>query len=163
MIVGLLGLAGAVAALGGLVVAPDFVILPDLLGGLVCTAAENVPCRPLTLECLVTAAGGLGVAWPAISNDPPIPPDPDPDAPPYDEGSQRPQDNSRDYAPEAPPGNQPPRPPSPQDALSDPGFDQAREDCARENSDRFTTITTPSGGDSVYDTIIKSIQNKEQR
>ena len=159
MIVGLLGLAGAFAALGGLIVAPQFVMAPDLLGGLICTAAENVPCRPRTLECLITAAGGLGVAWPAISNEPPIPPDPDPDAPPYDESSDRPQDNQREYAPEAPPGYEPPRPQSPQDALNDPRFGEAKRDWARENSDRFPTIPPPSEGDSAYDTLVKSIQN----
>ena len=159
MIVGLLGVGAAVAALAGFVVVPDFVIAPDLLGRLICTAAENVPCRPLTLECLVAAAGGLGVAWPAVSNDPPVPPDA-----PYDEGSQRPQDNTREYAPDPPPGSQPPRPQSPQDALNDEAFRKAKEDWARENSDQFPTIPAPpSDGDSVYDALIKSIQNKEQR
>lgn len=150
MIATLIVLLGALAGL----------VVPDVVAGLTCSAPNNLPCRPLTLECLVAAAGGLGVAWPAISNDPAVPPEE-----PYDEGSRRPDRNEREYAPEPPPGYQPPPPGNPADALNDPGFKQAKEDWARQNSDRFPTIPDPEARDrdSVYDTIIRSIQNKEGR
>ncbi len=147
-----LGLLEVVAALAGLLSAPD------VIGNLVCTAAENLPCRPLTLECLVAGAGGLGVAWPAISNDPPVPPDE-----PYDERSDQPDRTPREYAPAPPPGYEPPPPQSPQDALNDPNFKGAKEDWARDISDSLPTTSEPSTGESAHDTLIKSIQNKNRR
>ena len=145
------------------VVAVGLAVAPDVAFGLVCTAPENLPCRPLTLECLFVGAGGVAAGLPAVppgwGGFPEFERGPAPDS--YDESDNRPQDNPRTYAPEPIPGYQPPRPPSPQDALNDPAFERAKQDWARENSDRFpTTSSAPSSGDSAYDTLVKSIQNK---
>lgn len=124
---------------------------PDLVASLVCSAPDNANCRPLTLECLVASAGGLGVAWPSI-------------LPPYEEHSD-PTRNDREYAPEPPPGYEPPPPRSPQDAVNDDQFRQAREDWARRNAHRMptTTQTGPSAGSTAYDTLVRSIRNKDAR
>jgi len=140
MVVAILAVVGALAG----------VLAAHELRDLVCTAAENLPCRPLTLECLFAAGGGLAAGLPAIP--PPYRETPDPRAP-------------RDYAPEAPPGYQPPPPQSPQDALNDEGFRQAREDWARDNADRV--YPTPPGdrtrGQTAADFLVQSIRHSGSR
>lgn len=46
-----LDLLGMIVTLGGLF------SVPDVVASLVCTTAENLPCRPLTLACLFAGAG----------------------------------------------------------------------------------------------------------
>jgi hypothetical protein len=85
-----------------------------------------------------------------------------PDAP-YDESSARPDENQRDYAPSPPPGYEPPPQRDPADALNDPDFKKAKDDWAREVSDSLPTAPPPRDSDSAYDTLVKSIQNRDQR
>lgn len=145
----------ATAAVGGLLAAASsalqgLLLSPDALSGLLCTAAENLPCRPLTLECLFAGAGGLAAGLPAIP--PPYREDRDPRAP-------------REYAPEPPPGYQPPQRQSPQDALGDDAFRQAREDWARDNADRVYPTAPPDRvrGAGIADVVVQSIRNSSSR
>jgi hypothetical protein len=156
MIVGLLSLA---VGIGGLLISPDW------FGGALCSAPDNLPCRPLTLECLFAGAGGLAAGLPAI---PPgwggFPEPGQTPVPPYDERPDVP-DQSRPYAPDAPPGYQPPPPGDPQSALNDPAFEQAKRDWARENADR---VYPSQGGQadrgmSVGDIVVQSIRNQGSR
>jgi hypothetical protein len=146
VVVAVLAVAGA---LGGLLAAQSVLAGQDLMD-LVCTAAENLPCRPLTLECLFAAAGGAAAGLPAIP--PSYRETPDPRA-------------SRDYAPEPPPGYQPPPRQSPQDALSDEDFRQAREDWARDNADRVypTPPAERTRGQSAADVLVQSIRHSGSR
>lgn len=115
MVVGLLA-AAAISALGAMLIAPDVVAT------LACSAAENLPCRPLTLECLFAGAGGLAAGLPAV--------------PPGWGGFPTP-DPPREYAPNPPPGYQPPAPPpDPQDAFNDPEYQRRRNDYFEDQKDR---------------------------
>ena len=76
-----LGLLALAVGIGGLLFSPDW------LGGAMCSAPDNLPCRPLTLECLFAGAGGLAAGLPAIPpgwggfpepGQTPAPPAPDP-------------------------------------------------------------------------------------
>lgn len=137
----------ALAAAGSLV----GLLIGHEVGDLVCTAAENLPCRPLTLECLFAAAGGLAAGIPAIP--PPYRETPDPRA-------------SRPYGgPEPPPGYTPPPRQSPQDALNDEAFRQAREDWARDNADRVYPSPDPgrSRGRTAADVLVQSIRHSGER
>jgi hypothetical protein len=134
----------------------------DPLTAAVCTAAENLPCRPLTLECLMAAAGALPAGYAATT---PLPPwlGGGTAGDRYDEHPT--PGGPRDYAPEPGPGDQP-QPPrqSPQDALSDEGLRSAQEDWARRNSDRFPTIRDDgNAGSSFADTLVQSIRNSGNR
>jgi hypothetical protein len=142
MFVGILALA---AALGGLLIAPDMIV------SLACSASENLPCRPLTLECLFVGAGGLGAGLPAI-----------PPWPRYVPPSAAPDRSPREYAPSPPPGYQPSPPQSPQDALNNPDFKRVKDDWARDNADRVfpSTGRQESKGMSVADVLVEGIRNK---
>lgn len=139
------GLLDIATALGGLLIAPDVV------GDLACSAAKNLPCRPLTLECLFGAAGGLGAGLPAV--------------PPGWGGFPTP-DPPRQYAPSPPPGYQPPPQRDPRDALNDPQFRKAKEDWARDNADRVYPSSAGDdrdSGQSVADFVVESIRASGSR
>ncbi|MEP7159071.1 MAG: hypothetical protein ABI797_06565 [Chloroflexota bacterium] len=141
-----LGLLEVVAALGGLFGASDVV------ASLVCTAAENLPCRPLTLECLFAGVGGLSAGLPAV--------------PPGWGGFPTPEP-PRQYAPSPPPGYQPPPPQSPQDALND--VQRLKDDYAvdKDRAGRAAGVGLPTGapstGMSAADVLIQSIRNSNRR
>jgi hypothetical protein len=136
--------------LGMIVTLGDLASVPDVVGNLVCTAAENLPCRPLTLECLFAGVGGLSAGLPAV--------------PPGWGGFPVP-DPPREYAPEPPAGHQPPPPQSPQDALNDPEFKRLKDDWARTNADRLYPPGAPqkSRGMSAGDVLVESIRNSNSR
>jgi len=150
-----LGLLALAVGIGGLLFSPDW------LSGAMCSAPDNLPCRPLTLECLFAGAGGLAAGLPAI---PPgwggFPEPGQTPAPPAPDRNDT-HDQSRPYAPDAPPGYQPPPPGSPQDALSDPAFDQAQRDWMRQHGGRAPT-PTPTGT-TLNDIVVQSIRNQGAR
>ena len=147
------------AAVGGLLTAATMalqglLVSPDALGGLLCTAAENLPCRPLTLECLFAGAGGLAGGLPAV--------------PPGWGGFPTPEPPRRD-TPGQSSGDQPPQPRSPQDALNDPEFQRLRHDYAveKDRAQRAAGVGLPTQGPSTgmgaADVLVQSIRNSNRR
>jgi hypothetical protein len=142
MLVGLIAIA---VAASGVILGPD-------IADAVCTAAENLPCRPLTLECLFAGAGGLAAGLPAV--------------PPGWGGFPTP-DPPRRYAPDPAPGYEAPTPPSPQDALNDPEFQRLQRDYARSQAERqAASPPVPSrrtDGQSAADVLVQSIRHSGER
>lgn len=150
---GAVAVGGLGVALGGIALAfGGGIVSPDLIVSVLCTAPENIPCRPLTLECLFVGTGGLGAGLPAV--------------PPGWGGFPTPEPPRR-YAPNPPPGYQPPPPRSPQDALNDPEFTKVKEDWARDNADRVYPTTTGRDerdrGPSAADVLVESIRSSGSR